>query len=771
MAFLPILYQTTARNGVAMAVRPDASTKSAAGKPLEEDLEQYGVWVKAEPRDIVEETETVSSPSSASSDGLGDLDLPKEEDFLSEDEEKFLGSFEEIEVEEEKEEMAEGKDEAGMMPDIDNLPPLEDFEIKEETMNDIEDLGASTIDISLDDLEKEAETPSPIRPDAEIDISTIKGLSFDEDAEEMPAASSGPVIEDVSAEFLDFIEEPSEAPSGDAPAAMDGFAAAEAAEAPEDKAEPEFEPIDMDLHFDDTIPSGTGKSGSASGAEPGFEEVSEFDDFLKEAPDQPGFDDLSAVEKELSAEAPEIEEAPPAARKAPAAAEQPREQETGKASLSNELLLKIAEELSSIRGELVTLKGQISSFKKEEGFIPPAAATEETTSEASPAAPARSMGGFFDDEEDETIALTGDELDNILNTADFTEEPAEEEGESLELPSLENILPESGDYSAPQAEEGFGEEAAIEEIRLEPAGDSAIPAFEEEKEERIEAVAAEGVNHLTQAPEDTSYLEEPLPDEEPLDLSEPGLVQESFAENEPLDLGLEEETESPLDIAEELPVVEGRPEAEAFDDLTLGAKASEGYLPSGVDEALPVEAVPEFEESGFGEISLTVEDEAEIEEELEEIKLAEEANADLIEESLPGFEEEIEEKTVKPAEPVALHPDELPTSLDDSFFLSPVEEGEEEVQAAAAEPAPEAPPMPRPAAVQTPEEPKTSAAPAAPSAGSRENKDDRLRGEIKSVLSYLDKLLESLPEDKIEEFARSEYFDTYKKLFEELGLV
>ena len=39
------------------------------------------------------------------------------------------------------------------------------------------------------------------------------------------------------------------------------------------------------------------------------------------------------------------------------------------------------------------------------------------------------------------------------------------------------------------------------------------------------------------------------------------------------------------------------------------------------------------------------------------------------------------------------------------------------------------------------------------------------------MLSYLDKLLDSLPEDKIEEFANSEYSDTHKKLFEELGLV
>jgi hypothetical protein len=41
---------------------------------------------------------------------------------------------------------------------------------------------------------------------------------------------------------------------------------------------------------------------------------------------------------------------------------------------------------------------------------------------------------------------------------------------------------------------------------------------------------------------------------------------------------------------------------------------------------------------------------------------------------------------------------------------------------------------------------------------------------VKNVLSYLDRLLESLPEEKIEEFAKSSYFDSYKKLFRELGL-
>ena len=45
-----------------------------------------------------------------------------------------------------------------------------------------------------------------------------------------------------------------------------------------------------------------------------------------------------------------------------------------------------------------------------------------------------------------------------------------------------------------------------------------------------------------------------------------------------------------------------------------------------------------------------------------------------------------------------------------------------------------------------------------------------LKSDIKSVLSYLDQLLESLPEEKIREFANSDYFGTYKRLFDELGL-
>ena len=45
-----------------------------------------------------------------------------------------------------------------------------------------------------------------------------------------------------------------------------------------------------------------------------------------------------------------------------------------------------------------------------------------------------------------------------------------------------------------------------------------------------------------------------------------------------------------------------------------------------------------------------------------------------------------------------------------------------------------------------------------------------LKDEIRDVLKYMDELLDSLPDKKIREFARSEHFETYKKIFEELGI-
>ncbi len=44
------------------------------------------------------------------------------------------------------------------------------------------------------------------------------------------------------------------------------------------------------------------------------------------------------------------------------------------------------------------------------------------------------------------------------------------------------------------------------------------------------------------------------------------------------------------------------------------------------------------------------------------------------------------------------------------------------------------------------------------------------REDLRAVLAYLDTLLEELPEDKIREFAKSEYYDLYVKILEKLGI-
>ena len=95
-------------------------------------------------------------------------------------------------------------------------------------------------------------------------------------------------------------------------------------------------------------------------------------------------------------------------------------------------------------------------------------------------------------------------------------------------------------------------------------------------------------------------------------------------------------------------------------------------------------------------------------------------------------------------------------------------------QAPAAAPSPAqapaaAPAAPAPAAAPA-AAPSAAPVPAAPNAPGFQIPTD-LRSELRNILSYMDQLLESLPEEKIEEFAKSQYFDSYKKLFKELGLV
>ena len=387
---------------------------------------------------------------------------------------------------------------------------------------------------------------------------------------------------------------------------------------------------------------------------------------------------------------------------------------------SSDILEKIERDLIQIKTEIQSLKNELAGLGK--GGI---------SAGKVDVAPAPSGGeGFFEKGEDETIALTGDELDNILNTADVTEEVEvpEESVESLEVeefpePDLAELPEEAGgeeeimELGSLNLEE---EEAPSAEISLEDS-DLSLEELEpsEDEEQSIE------IDIGGKAPEEELSLEEPAEALELEELEELGLDESGLEEAEaPEELSLEEPAE--VLPAEEL-------ELEGLEELGLDE--------SGLEEV----EVPE---------ELSLEEPAEVlpaEEDLEELSLEEPA------EVLPG-EDELEELDLEEAAMEEVEGLEVPEAEDvlalDELEESTPQTGEaEDLELTTEE-------------LDIPVE-ESAAGGAQPIS---EALTEDLRSEIKSVLSYFDQLLEALPEDKIKEFAQSEYFVRYQRLFKELGL-
>ena len=125
----------------------------------------------------------------------------------------------------------------------------------------------------------------------------------------------------------------------------------------------------------------------------------------------------------------------------------------------------------------------------------------------------------------------------------------------------------------------------------------------------------------------------------------------------------------------------------------------------------------------------------------------------------PPTAAELEASPAPPA-PVAPHPTAAPPAAQEA----PGEAGGPGSIAVTVDPAPELPAaafgQPAPAG------PAPGAGGAIPGAGI----SGEVRADVRSVLAYLDQLLDALPPDKVREFAQSEHFATYKKLFKEFGL-
>jgi len=354
------------------------------------------------------------------------------------------------------------------------------------------------------------------------------------------------------------------------------------------------------------------------------------------------------------------------------------------------ILERIEKDLNQIKAEIQSLKNELAGFAGG-------------GSRKADVKPAQVAAASFEKGDDDTIALTGDELDNILNTADITEEPAEPAEEGLdELDSLEAAeevdleapppgrpAPRSAKSSPPALDLESDEEAASELSLAEDVLEPGSLDLSEEPLEAIEAAPEEALTELEAGDElgEIELLEDAAPAEGAAELS----LEESGGPP-----ALEE-----LETLEELEIPEL--EAEAAPSRPAGPDL-QSVEPELAAEELSLEA-PD------GGLDGTLED------------------LDLVEEP--------------PAQP--------PTAAESQEALGSLE-SIPEIELAAEE-------------LPTQSRPAAQASQAGIGGLSKE-----LQSDIRSVLSYLDQLLEALPNEKIQEFAQSQYFGIYKRLFDELGL-
>jgi hypothetical protein len=467
------------------------------------------------------------------------------------------------------------------------------------------------------------------------------------------------------------------------------------------------------------------------------------------------FDDLEALESELAT-----------------VASAPRSSSAG----SSEILARIEDELRSIRTDLTQLRNELSGLRK--GASAPAA--------EAPASAAEAQGGFFDEDEDETIALTGDELDNILNTADITEEAAETPSVDSEanLQELSGGTPLQQDilsYDTPSISDGNLEvlekniDSAEELTPMEDALDlteglSKLPA--EEAEELPEVTLEELPSELVLEETLSGAVEGP---ETPSDsLSAPDDL--NIEELSELDLeGIPEAEAEEADLAASLEPVPAEPETpgessrsdETIDLATLDLGEEPTVINAVPEQVEDFESIPEAESLEDAEVESTSEPGASVEsvdaltEEVDLEALAAEAEELTSDDVVPPADDleigELESVTDEgPGEPapekeieIAFESEgEVPAEAEsaDVMDLEPAEQvlDAEEVSEAEAAPAD-----------------KKAAGGGIPA---------HLQDEIRTVLKYMDHLLEALPDEKIKEFASSDYFVMYKKLFEDLGL-
>lgn len=435
----------------------DISLDEPAPGAEESAEDPLGVWVKKAPEDV--DTPEVDSPEVDVSDlaepsfDLPDLDLSHpdqpdsppqdqqgaglpndslaEEDYLSSEELANLDdSFDFVTVEEPLEGESLGED-------AESTPGTQAFD--EVSLDDFVGFEDPTGETSAPVLEEEEPEEGEVEDFLDIDIDIEDDIKDDEleileggapvfeDEFDVPDTFSAESV-DLS-EFADFEEL--------APLSPEGEESED--ELPEVKDLPAFE---------------TGAFESPAHEEGFFEEKileEELPPLDLEPADHTDLDHIMALEETLTSGFRGSDIAPePEARPQPETSSEPQAGASGTTDLAALILGKLEQELSSIKKEISDLKREVTSLRAPGlADLDPAAPLPSDTAE-----PAKAHG-FFDEEDDETIALTGDELDNILSTAEVSE------GEEVGVPLDEDLLSLDAEGNLVTTDEATAEDSEV----------------------------------------------------------------------------------------------------------------------------------------------------------------------------------------------------------------------------------------------------------------------------------------------------------------------
>lgn len=759
----------------------------------ESGLEQYGVWVKKTPQespakempDFHEDTDTsdiflddidfdnlpdaTDISSSAEAEGIIDSDLNgKIEETLDAD----------TDIDSASELMTDTADFEDFAADLQGFQMHTEDEVEQTALPSVEKAAsekdtATSSDTAMEDIEwdeymGDSETPEDSLLDEKpLDIN----LSFEDNGDnfetitpdfpkEESVSEAGFETEDVSDMFTSDSEDDTNSETDSASAPKDQIP--DITEIPEMADLGEMEefaesgsydfPVDFSSRSEDSNDNSTQntQSDESENAATGGQvieniDINEFNtDMDPVQQDEPQQQSASDTVYNIAVHADDESEEEKSS--APAAAENPAVQ-----AMSSALFEKIIGELSLLRQDITDLKTDLNALKTAD--------TEDVVREEEPGA--KTGSGFFsDEEEDETIALSGDELNNILTSADFTAaDPGQdirEESDNLDESSFqedENITENAGERPVLNLRETELTEPVLDDINFDldednqdelpneieiPVGDdlvvdSANDDFfaEDDTPKDIDDTA---VNYLSETP----ASDEDIPEETALDTD--------TANNEPA------ETENTAAVEEENECI--------FDDTDIAAAAEDMFSDMETKET---EAETSSE---LDNLSDSAEPEFNIEEPVTE-PAKDSAAEDMFIAEENEITEEQTEKEISPAFDMDFEEEE--TSEDLSQFdpigevfnskqwVSEEESAAEEAEKAAEESAAE-------------DTSKKASETAVDTAQDGTQIPQNMREEIKSVLAYMDQLLENLPEEKIVEFARSEHFPVYKKLFTELGL-